>query len=94
MTFLILQKIKISLLLLFSIKDLKKASVILEMKIYRDRSKWLLGLSQSNIHKVFMSRIYPIMYTIYEIEYGILTRIVSEYLQDFDEITGRTSLGI
>ena len=25
------------------------------------------------------------MYTMYKIEYGILTRIVSEYLQDLDE---------
>ena len=28
-------------------KDLREASYILEMKIYRDRSKRLLGLSQS-----------------------------------------------
>ena len=82
MIFLILQGIKVSLLSLFFIKDFEKVSFILEMKIYRDRSKRLLGLSQSNIYRVFMSRICSIMYTMYETGYGILTRIVSGYLQD------------
>ena len=62
------------LLLLFSTKDLRKASLILGMKIYINRSKRLLGLSQSNVHIVFMSKIYSVMYIIYEIGYGILTR--------------------
>ena len=30
----------------FSMKDLEEASYILEIKIYRDRPKWMLGLSQ------------------------------------------------
>ena len=30
----------------FFMKDLEKASYILEIKVYRDRSKWMLGLSQ------------------------------------------------
>ena len=64
-------------------KDFEKASLILE--IYRDRSKRLIEFSQSNIHRMFMSRIYSIMYIMYEIEYGILTRIVSGYLQDPDK---------
>ena len=29
----------------FSMKDLRKASYILEIKVYRDRPKWMLGLS-------------------------------------------------
>ena len=72
MIFLILQEIKVLLLSLFSIKDLKKVSLILGIKIYRDRFKRLLGLSQSNIHRG-------------DIGYGILTRIVSGYLQDSSE---------
>ena len=55
------------------------------MKIYRDRSKRLVGFFQSNIHRVFMTRIYSIMYIMYEIGYGILTKIVRGYLQDPDE---------
>ena len=42
-----LQGIKVWLLSQFSMKDLGEASYILGMKIYRDRSKKLLGLSQS-----------------------------------------------
>ena len=30
----------------FSLKDLREAEYILGIKIYRDRSKWLIGLSQ------------------------------------------------
>ena len=41
-----LQKIKVWLSSQFSMKDLGEASYILEMKIYRDRSKKMLGLSQ------------------------------------------------
>ena len=84
MTLFTLQRIKVSLSLLFFIKDLKKASLILEMKIYRDRSR-LFGLSQSNVYRMFMSKIYSIMYIMYEMGYGILTRIVSRYLQDPNE---------
>ena len=40
-----LQGIKVWLLSQFSMKDLGEASYILGMKIYRDRSKKLLGLS-------------------------------------------------
>ena len=81
MTFLTLKR-KISLLLLFFIKDLKKASLIPRLKIYRDRSKRLLEFFQFNIYRIFMNIIYSIMYIIYETGYGILTRIVSGYLQD------------
>jgi len=42
-----LQGIKVWLSLQFSMKDLDEASFILGMKIYRDRSKRLLGLFQS-----------------------------------------------
>ena len=42
-----LQGIKIWLSSQFSMKDLGEASYILGMRIYRDRSKKLLGLSQS-----------------------------------------------
>ena len=42
-----LQGIKVWLSSQFSMKDLGEASFILGMKIYRDRSKRLLGLSQS-----------------------------------------------
>ena len=42
-----LQSVKLQLSSQFSMKDLREASYILEMKIYRDRSKKLLGLSQS-----------------------------------------------
>ena len=37
-------------------KDLGKASYILEMKIYRDRSKRLLGLSQSTYIDILLKR--------------------------------------
>ena len=73
------------LLSLLSIKDFEKVSFILEMKIYKDRSKRLLEFSQSNIHRMFMSRICSIMYTKYEIGYGVPIRVVSGYLQDLDE---------
>ena len=63
----------------FSIKNLREASNILGMKIYRDRSKRLIRLSLS-MYIEFMSKIYSIMYTIYETGYGILTRVVSGYL--------------
>ena len=42
-----LQRVKLWLSSQFSMKDLEEASYILEMKMYRDRSKRLLGLSQS-----------------------------------------------
>ena len=42
-----LQRIKVWQSSQFSIKDLREAVYIQEMKIYRDRSKRLLGLSQS-----------------------------------------------
>ena len=47
MTFFTLQRIKVLLLSLLSIKYLRKISLILGMKIYKDRSKRPLGLSQS-----------------------------------------------
>ena len=43
----VLQEIKIWLSYQFSMKNLKEASYIFGMKIYRDRSKRLFGLSQS-----------------------------------------------
>ena len=42
-----LQKAKSSLSKVFSMKDLGEAVYILGIKIYRDRSKRLIGLSQS-----------------------------------------------
>ena len=42
-----LQSVKLWLFSQFSMKDLGEVSFILKMKIYRDRSKRLLGLSQS-----------------------------------------------
>ena len=42
-----LKEIKVWLSSQFSIKDLGEASYILGMKIYRDRSKGMLGLFQS-----------------------------------------------
>ena len=42
-----LQSVKLWLSSQFSIKNLGEASYILGMKIYRDRSKRMLGLSQS-----------------------------------------------
>ena len=48
-----LQSVKSWLGKCFSIKHLGEAAYILGIKIYRDRSQWLLGLSQSgNIDKV------------------------------------------
>ena len=41
-----------------------------------------------------MTRICSIMYTMYEIEYGILTKIVSGYLQDSDEHHWKVILSI
>ena len=35
----------------FSMKDLGDASYILGVKIYRDRSKRMLGLSQAEVHR-------------------------------------------
>ena len=43
----VLQSVKIWLSKNFSMKDLREATYILGIKIYRDRSKRLLGLSQS-----------------------------------------------
>ena len=43
----ILQSVKIGLSKNFSMKDLREATYILEIKIYRDISKKFLGLSQS-----------------------------------------------
>ncbi|GJX09969.1 retrotransposon protein, putative, ty1-copia subclass [Tanacetum coccineum] len=43
----ILQSVKTYLGKCFAMKDLGEAAFILEIKIYRDRSKWLIGLSQS-----------------------------------------------
>ena len=43
----VLQSVKIWLSKIFSMKDLGEATYILGIKIYRDRSKRLLGLSQS-----------------------------------------------
>ena len=40
----------------FSMKDLGKASYILRVKIYRDRSKWMLGLSQKLYIKKLLKR--------------------------------------
>ena len=37
-------------------KDLGEASYILGMKIYRDRSKWMLGLSQSTYIDTVLKR--------------------------------------
>ena len=48
---LILTSIKVWLSKKFSMKDLRKVSYILEIKVYRDRSKRMLGLSQKNMHR-------------------------------------------
>ena len=53
----ILQGIKVWLSLQFSIKDLREASFILGMKIYRDRSKRLLELSQSTYIDTVLKRL-------------------------------------
>ena len=51
-----LQGIKIWLSSQFSMKDLGEASYILGMRIYRDRSKRLLGLSQSTYIDTMLKR--------------------------------------
>ena len=51
-----LRGIKVWLLSQFSMKDLGEASYILGMKIYRDRSKKLLGLSQSMYIETVLKR--------------------------------------
>ena len=51
-----LQGIKIWLSSQFSMKDLGEASYILGMRIYRDRSKILLGLSQSTYIDTMLKR--------------------------------------
>ena len=51
-----LQRIKIWLSSQFSMKDLGEASYILGMRIYRDRSKRLLGLSQSTYIDTMLKR--------------------------------------
>jgi hypothetical protein len=43
----LMEDVKASLRKSFSMKDLGEASYILDIKIYRDRSKCLIGLSQS-----------------------------------------------
>ena len=50
------QEIKIWLLSQFSMKDLGEASYILGIRIYRDRSKRLLGLSQSTYIDTMLKR--------------------------------------
>ena len=44
----VMQSIKVWLSQQFSMKDLGEASYVLGIKIYRDRSKRMIGLSQSN----------------------------------------------
>ena len=51
-----LQRIKIWPSSQFSMKDLGEASYILGMRIYRDRSKRLLGLSQSTYITTLLKR--------------------------------------
>ena len=51
-----LQNVKLWLSSQFSMKDLGEASYILGMKIYRDRSKRLLGLSQSTYIDTMLKR--------------------------------------
>jgi hypothetical protein len=41
-----LESINVSLKKSFYMKDLEKTTYILGIRIYRDRSKWLIGLSQ------------------------------------------------
>ena len=53
---LILQFVKIWLSKNFSMKDLRDATYILGIKIYRDRSKLLLGLSQSKYIENMLKR--------------------------------------
>ena len=49
-----LQSVKLWLSSQFSMKDLREAFFILGMKIYRDRSKRLLGLSQSTYINIML----------------------------------------
>ena len=51
-----LQSMKLWLSSQLSMKDLGKASYILEMKIYRDRSRKLFGLSQSTYIDIVLKR--------------------------------------
>ena len=51
-----LQGIKVWLSSQFSMKDLGEASYILGMKIYRDRSKRMLGISQSTYIETVLKR--------------------------------------
>ena len=51
-----LQSMKLQLSSQFSMKNLREASNILRMKIYRDRSRKLLGLSQSMYIDVILKR--------------------------------------
>jgi hypothetical protein len=41
-----LESINVSLKKSFYMKDLEKTTYIVGIRIYRDRSKWLIGLSQ------------------------------------------------
>ena len=51
-----LQSVKLWLSNKFSMKDLGESSYILEIKIYRDRSKRMLGLSQSKYIDLILKR--------------------------------------
>ncbi|GKC74646.1 retrotransposon protein, putative, ty1-copia subclass [Tanacetum coccineum] len=53
-----LQDIKSYLGRCFAIKDLGEAAYILGIKIYRDRSKWLIGLCQSAYIEKILKRFY------------------------------------
>ena len=53
---LVLQSVKIWLSNNFSMKDLREATYILGIKIYKDRSKRLLGLSQSTYIEKMLKR--------------------------------------
>ena len=53
---LMLQSVKVWLSKNFTMKDLGEASYILGMKIYRDRSKRMLGLTQSTYIKKLLKR--------------------------------------
>ena len=53
---LVLQSVKILLSNNFSMKDLREATYILGIKIYKDRSKRLLGLSQSTYIENMLKR--------------------------------------
>ena len=51
-----LQSTKIWLLENFTMKDMGEVAYILGIRIYRDRSKWLLGLSQSTYIDMMLKR--------------------------------------